>query len=888
TVTNDNFAYINVTTSDTNDRTSFIDWNRSLVGYWGFEQVNSSNYTWDNSTWGNDGKLVNFNEESPSTVYGKYGRALEFDGVNDYVYVGNDTNPLNGITVEAWIKPNVVNSWQQASVVSKFETNAYQWKIGLTNVGKLRADIYTNQTNVVSPISTGAMSVDEWYHIATTYNGTHAYVYLNGAQSVAFSGINGPIQNNNSNIRIGHEPVNNRYFNGTIDEVRIWNRALSPEEINASYNTGSYRLYRNFTGLTDGSYDYYAFTKDAAGNTNTTETRTFTVETVAPTWSQLSSNVTNNTVIQSGTLIEVRANWSNTELDYSWVETNGSGSWSNSSYTSLSGVWNWSNLTIDTTGFNEGYFFIRQYANDTAGNDNVTGNWIFTIDDTNPVINFTTPTPFNNTASNINQTYINFSVTESHPDIMTLEWNGTNVTLDSPDLVLNLHFDNSSDIGENNTHIIDLSRYGNNGTTQGDAITNATGKFGGALWLDGSGDYVDVGTDTSLNITYPITLCAWVKPAGTATYQDVISKRNVTVEQNNYALRVKEGTYFGYYFRGTDGNWHEYYTPVGTLTLGEWAHICAVRYGDNTIKLFKNGNVNTTTSTTFDVLTSSAPVQISGWDGANEVFNGTIDEVRIWNRALSPEEINASYRMSIGKYYANITDLSEGQYYYKGFINDTSGNENVTEKRLFTTDYTNPTINFTAPTPSNNTVTNDNFAYINVTTGDTNDRTSFIDWNYSLVGYWGFERVNASNYTFDNSTYGNDGLLKNFDEENPATTYGKYGRALEFDGSTSRQGIEVANHDSLKFGSGDFTLSAWIKTTQTGVWKRIITKRGSASYWYSMAMRNGNLTAEIYGTTAARTYEGDAIINDGVWHNVVVLKDTTNNKIRLYVDGMLD
>ena len=63
-------------------------------------------------------------------------------------------------------------------------------------------------------------------------------------------------------------------FNGKIDEVRIHRRALSPEEIKASYDAGIYRLYRNFTDLAVGSYNYQAYAQNLQGNVNQTEKRT--------------------------------------------------------------------------------------------------------------------------------------------------------------------------------------------------------------------------------------------------------------------------------------------------------------------------------------------------------------------------------------------------------------------------------------------------------------------------------------------------------------------------------------------------------------------------------------------------------------------------------------
>ncbi|MCK4429411.1 MAG: hypothetical protein KAU95_03480, partial [Candidatus Aenigmarchaeota archaeon] len=79
---NKDWAYINVSTSDTHNTSAFIDWNRSLVGYWSFDSYNST-HVYDNSTYTNDGEI-----HGSKTVEGKFGKGMEFDGVNDYVDCG--------------------------------------------------------------------------------------------------------------------------------------------------------------------------------------------------------------------------------------------------------------------------------------------------------------------------------------------------------------------------------------------------------------------------------------------------------------------------------------------------------------------------------------------------------------------------------------------------------------------------------------------------------------------------------------------------------------------------------------------------------------------------------------------------------------------------------
>ncbi|MHA1288403.1 MAG: LamG domain-containing protein, partial [Candidatus Thorarchaeota archaeon] len=511
-----------------------------------------------------------------------------------------------------------------------------------------------------------------------------------------------------------------------------------------------------------------------------------------------------------------------------------------------------------------------------------------------PQIDFTTPTPSNDTYSNINQTYINFSVTDTNNnlDTMLLEWNGTNVTLDSSDLVLNMYLDSYN----SSNYTLDSSRYSNYGELKDANASNSDGytipslvdgKFRKALTFDGVDDYVDLGISDSLNITDAITIEAWVKTNSVSV--------GGYIEANGHSFSQSKGHSIDFTsskvrFDIGNGTASGSVSSDNTIIDGNWYHVAGTWDG-STVKLYVNGIQQSTTASLAGPIVYTGGNQIIGalYSGGG-FFNGTIDEVRIWNRTLSPEEINASYRMSIGQYYANITDLSEGVYWYKGFINDTAGNENSTGLRLFTTDYTQPTINFTEPTPSNNTITKDNFAYINVTTSDTNDRTSFIDWNHSLVGYWGFEQVNASNYTYDNSTYGNDGLLKNFNEENPTTTYGKFGRALEFDGVDDY--VEIPKTISLENALlSEGTFEAWVHPNSdwndaSNHW--ILQAGTNYQNWSIYKDWSGDSISIFIGNLHLKTntlsWQQDWIFIVCTWSDI----GTADSNISLYLDGVFE
>ncbi|NOQ38574.1 hypothetical protein GQ472_06840, partial [archaeon] len=283
---NEDYAYINVTATDTNNITAFIDWNNSLVGWWRFNNESGENNTFfrDWSTYGNNAT----NGSSPAYVTGKFGDAMQFDGVDDYVNI-SDTSSLDitdAITISAWIKRGET---VRCAVVAKYSTDdkrSYYFDVNDTYIA-LFLGSSDGTTYNYSYANGTIIEANKWYHIVGTWdkNGDQLiHLFVNGieesysTQALKTDSIN----INDNDVWIGNRQETTRYFNGTIDEVRIWNRALSPEEINASYNAGLYRLETNYTNLNDGTYNYTAYAQDLAGNLNNTETRTVTIDTQAP------------------------------------------------------------------------------------------------------------------------------------------------------------------------------------------------------------------------------------------------------------------------------------------------------------------------------------------------------------------------------------------------------------------------------------------------------------------------------------------------------------------------------------------------------------------------------------------------------------------------------
>jgi hypothetical protein len=232
---------------------------QSIVSEWKFDELSTAiNGTVVKDSWGNNDGILNTGtgdttDKLKLETNCVFGKCLYFDGIGDYIAYNNIDNPLSSITVSAWINPSLVNSWSQASVLTKFELNKYQWKIGLTNTGLVRFDIYTSQSSNTFSVSSSSLQSNQWYYIVGTFDGSYIKTYLNGkiGNSIASGGS---IQNVDAKINMGLDSVSNRYFSGMIDDVRIYSTALPLAQIKQQYYADLQRLYAS-KGITQEEYN---------------------------------------------------------------------------------------------------------------------------------------------------------------------------------------------------------------------------------------------------------------------------------------------------------------------------------------------------------------------------------------------------------------------------------------------------------------------------------------------------------------------------------------------------------------------------------------------------------------------------------------------------------
>jgi len=238
------------------------------------------------------------------------------------------------------------------------------------------------------------------------------------------------------------------------------------------------------------------------------------------------------------------------------------------------------------------------------------------------------------------------------------------VNVPDPSLVLEMKFDEGS-----GNVAMDASGTGNHGNVNGNPQwTN--GRAGKALDLDGSGDFAQVPDSPSLRLGIQQTAAAWIKvKANPIDFSRLVGKGNIT--HRNYGLwRAADGDLiYQFYSAGSYCNFQDNAGPGSDSNIpadSKWYHVAGT-YDGTTGRLYINGTeVHSSTCTAIPYITDD-PLTI-GFVYYHDYFNGTIDEVRVYSRALSGSEIRAlaeySYPLPPGE-TATLTHTCNGRCDYR-------------------------------------------------------------------------------------------------------------------------------------------------------------------------------------------------------------------------------
>jgi len=196
-----------------------------LIGWWRLDE-GAGTMAFDSSGYGNDARF----EGSPVWVDGKLGKALRFNGSSDYLAApDSESLDINGdqLSMAAWINGE---DWPAANHVVRKVADTGTGSIYILRVQPDSVRVYLNTSDGETIIQgTTALIANEWTHIALTYDGAVASIFVNGQLDVS-SDVSGELTQSDNELRIGRgEPAG--YFVGMIDDVRVYNHSLTESEL---------------------------------------------------------------------------------------------------------------------------------------------------------------------------------------------------------------------------------------------------------------------------------------------------------------------------------------------------------------------------------------------------------------------------------------------------------------------------------------------------------------------------------------------------------------------------------------------------------------------------------------------------------------------------------
>lgn len=255
------------------------------------------------------------------------------------------------------------------------------------------------------------------------------------------------------------------------------------------------------------------------------------------------------------------------------------------------------------------------------------------------------------------------------------------------------------DVGVFTQQAVDLKNGYNNGTLINQTNINSSwAKVGdGGVDLDGSGDYINLGTGSSLNLTGELTISAWVNPdIVSGGGKIILSKSEGTYTGTQYELRILSGDLQLVTVNGTTG---VVFTAKKSISASEWSHVVGTINSTGYLRVYVNGVVNETgvqhigprmTSTEATAIGSIKP------SAPNLYFNGSIDDVMLFNRSLSATEIGYIYNNNTAGQRALTTDPSLVSYWTFDDYSSVPAKYLATGRKL-SVDTRAPNVNITSP-----------------------------------------------------------------------------------------------------------------------------------------------------------------------------------------------
>ena len=555
------------------------------------------------------------------------GNALLLDGSSGYVAVRDTTILSSVVSIEAWVR-RVAGGSGQPTIVDK---NIYKLKFDGTGAQQHVKFIIKVGGVLDSVISNQPLTAGMWYHVAGVYDqaNTQMLLYINGVldNNKTKSGL---ITAGTDSVFIGKAYIGlGDYFNGQIDEVRLWNVVRSQAQLQSSMSkplvgneTGLVGYWRMDEQVGTKRYDATVYGNDgkASGNVSPARSNVFPV---------FPKNVT---VANSGfvnTLTWTNGGSTNVKR-YRVYKSIGGGS-SGIRDSVLSSI-----TTYRDTVLSGNIYDYYVTAVDSLGTESDSSNHASTILSSPPP-----PTIVVGTGGDKSVTVSWVGTTGYRPWKYRIYWQTVTGSVQKDSVLYGVNSYTRGLLSDDTTYLFTVKTVDSSGA-EGNAsntveITPHGNVAGNALLLDGSSGYVAVRDTTILSSV--VSIEAWVRRVAGGSGQPTI------VDKNIYKLK----------FDGTGAQQHvKFIIKVGgvldsvisnqPLTAGMWYHVAGVYDQANTQMLLYINGVLDNNKTKSGLITAGTDSVFIGkaYIGLGDYFNGQIDEVRLWNVVRSRAQLQSS------------------------------------------------------------------------------------------------------------------------------------------------------------------------------------------------------------------------------------------------------
>ncbi|MBI2096757.1 MAG: LamG domain-containing protein [Candidatus Sungbacteria bacterium] len=661
--------------------------NLSLLGYWPMNE-GSGSYAGDFSGNGNTGLLTS----GPTWAQGRRGQALNFDGVDDRVSL-EDVNAFDGLgtyTISAWVYAGSAGEGSAGRIYDKRNSGATGLQLNILTANGSTTVAVTHDSTTRNA-QANAISTRLWQHVVVTYDGSlFPKIYVNGAEvsiscsaSCAFAGFTA----NAVAAQIGNTASEDGTFDGVIDEVRIYNRVLSASEVLALYKSGAV-THKQAPNL--GLVGYWSFNEatstpyagDSSGNRNDGVLTGGPTQVIGKRGNALNFDGVNDYVDIATTTLSgqfaVSLWWKNADNVSTrmaiGLDVPGDGVTQKIGAASSKffiRVVSSSDNTIALPSQDAWHFIVvtRDASNKVdLYIDNGAANRLFS--DVAQIGDFT-PSLIGSSGndSNLGQDFKGlldevriYNRALSAGEIYALYKSSAYANVNSSqnskvrDGLVGLWSFDGMDMyttggGTPTTAVADQSGRGNDGTLSG-AAARIAGKIGQALHFDGSSASVSIGTPSILNNLAALSVSVWIKFDSTTGDKRIVGKCTGATNCVGWKLLIN-ATNNRIFFRVDYDTQDLIHNSNSNLVLPDaWYHIVLTWDGSATAanaRIYVNGSEVTyataTNASTNRVNDSTTSFIIGAATNGSDTFNGSIDDVRVYNRVLTTDEIKRLYNM---------------------------------------------------------------------------------------------------------------------------------------------------------------------------------------------------------------------------------------------------